>query len=204
MSNTLIVYNGTPEQRTAAQQLWATATFPRGFLEGHQVKLHFTENVGSAYTARGGAIVMGAHHPPSSVGPILLHEVGHLGDFWCLTPADRETLRATYLQYFSDWNYLAAETWAHSFAHAYTPPDTSYPTYPIPAATVEEHMDACGDGVPDEPTFSDVPADHPYYDSIEWSAENGVTTGYPDGTYRPDDPVTRGEMAVFLKRAAGI
>ena len=32
-------------------------------------------------------------------------------------------------------------------------------------------------------------------------AELGITTGYPDGTYRPNTPVTRGEMAVFLDRA---
>ncbi len=31
--------------------------------------------------------------------------------------------------------------------------------------------------------------------------ELGITTGYPDGTYRPNAPVTRGEMAVFLDRA---
>lgn len=139
----------------------------------------------------------------------MLHEIGHLGDYWCLTPANRQEMLDTVLDYLPDWipgreRSVAAETWAHSFAHAYTPPGTSYPTYPIPALTVEHYMDACGDGVPDEPTFSDVPADHPYYDSIEWAVENGITTGYPDGTYRPDDTVTRGEMAVFLKRAAGI
>ena len=31
--------------------------------------------------------------------------------------------------------------------------------------------------------------------------ELGITTGYTDGTYRPNDPVSRGEMAVFLDRA---
>ena len=146
MSNTLLVYEGTPEQRAAAQELWATATFPRGFLEGHQVKLYFTENVGSAYTARGGSIVMGAHHAPSVVGPILLHEVGHLGDFWCLDPAKRVEIINGYLQHFSEWGRVAAETWAHSFASAYTPPSTSYPTYPIPVATVKGYMDQCGEG----------------------------------------------------------
>ena len=28
----------------------------------------------------------------------------------------------------------------------------------------------------------------------------GLTSGFPDGTYRPDNPVTRAEMAVFLKK----
>ncbi len=201
---TFTVFDGTTEQETAAQELWDTATFPRGFLVGHTVKLHFTENVGSAYTARGGSIVMGDHHAPSVVGPILLHEIGHLADFWCLTPANRQEMLLDIFQYLPEWDRVAAEIWAHSFANAYTPPSTSYPNYPIPVATVKSYMDQCGDSVPDESTFSDVAADHPYYDSIEWAAENGITTGYPDGTYRPDDTVTRGEMAVFLKRAAGI
>ncbi len=204
MSNTLIVYDGTPEQRAAAQELWATATFPRGFLEGHQVKLYFKAGLGSAYTARGGSIVMTDQATTTTVGPMLLHEIGHLGDFWCLDPAKRVEIINGYLQYFSEWSYLAEEQWAHSFAHTYIPPGQGYPTYGIPTDVVEGYMDQCGDGVPDEPTFSDVPADHPYYDSIEWAVENGITTGYPDGTYRPDDTVTRGEMAVFLKRAAGI
>ena len=54
------------------------------------------------------------------------------------------------------------------------------------------------------PRFSDVPTDHQYYDAVEWAATNGITVGYPDGTYRPDDPVSRGEMAVFLQRAGGV
>ncbi len=202
MSNTLIVYDGTPDQRAAAQTLWATATFPRGFLEGHQVKLHFKPDVGTAFTARGGSIVMGDHHPPTSVGPILVHEIGHLGDFWCLTDADRQEILDTDLQQLDVW-YQARENWADSFGRKYMTPGVRYYGYgSVSETTVGTLMDGCDS--PPEPTFSDVPADHPYYDSIEWAAENGITTGYPDGTYRPDDTVTRGEMAVFLKRAAGI
>jgi hypothetical protein len=49
-------------------------------------------------------------------------------------------------------------------------------------------------------TFSDVLSDHWAYSFIEsiWAA--GLTAGFPDGTYRPDNPVTRAEMAVFLKK----
>ena len=51
-----------------------------------------------------------------------------------------------------------------------------------------------------EPTFIDVPPDHWAYPFIEAIATAGLTAGFPDGTYRPDNPVTRGEMAVFLKK----
>lgn len=35
-------------------------------------------------------------------------------------------------------------------------------------------------------------------------AAAAITGGYPDGTYRPDAPVTRGQMATFLQRAYGL
>ncbi|HEY7563824.1 MAG TPA: PQQ-dependent sugar dehydrogenase [Acidimicrobiia bacterium] len=52
-------------------------------------------------------------------------------------------------------------------------------------------------------TFSDVPAGQWYTGHVERLAQLGITTGYPDGTYRPTNPVSRGEMAVFLMRALG-
>jgi parallel beta-helix repeat protein len=49
-------------------------------------------------------------------------------------------------------------------------------------------------------TFADVPIDHWAYPFIEATTEAGLTVGYPDGTYRPDNLVTRAEMSVFLKK----
>jgi hypothetical protein len=53
---------------------------------------------------------------------------------------------------------------------------------------------------PATPTFDDVATNHPFFTEIEWLAETGVTTGFPDGTYRPGSPVTRGSFAAFLHR----
>ncbi len=50
------------------------------------------------------------------------------------------------------------------------------------------------------PTFSDT-AGHWAEDWIEALKAAGITSGYPDGTYRPDNGVTRAEMAAFLLRA---
>jgi hypothetical protein len=47
-------------------------------------------------------------------------------------------------------------------------------------------------------TFSDVPPSHWAFGYIETIANSGLTVGYPDGTYRPTNQVTRAEMAVFL------
>lgn len=48
--------------------------------------------------------------------------------------------------------------------------------------------------------FTDVPEEHPFHDEIAAVAQAGITTGYPDDTYRPSDPVTRQAMAAFLGR----
>ncbi|OWY62826.1 hypothetical protein B7486_56350, partial [cyanobacterium TDX16] len=40
-------------------------------------------------------------------------------------------------------------------------------------------------------TFADVGPDHPFAADIEWFAEQGITEGYDDRTFRPAAPVTR-------------
>jgi hypothetical protein len=57
---------------------------------------------------------------------------------------------------------------------------------------------------PVNPSFSDVPADHPYYRFIEALAAAGVTGGCGDGKFCPATPVTRGELAVLLSAALGL
>ena len=49
-------------------------------------------------------------------------------------------------------------------------------------------------------SFNDVTSG-PFSGHIERIAELGVSTGYPDGTFRPTTPISRGEMAVMLARA---
>jgi len=51
------------------------------------------------------------------------------------------------------------------------------------------------------PTFSDVPADQPFFADIEWAAANNITTGFADGTFRPAANIERQAMAAFLYRA---
>lgn len=49
--------------------------------------------------------------------------------------------------------------------------------------------------------FSDVPQDHWAYLDIYETAEAGIVQGYPGGDYRPDQAVTRDQMAVYISRA---
>ena len=50
--------------------------------------------------------------------------------------------------------------------------------------------------------FSDVGADHPFHDDIQWLAGEGITNGCSEHAFCPEDDVTRGQMAAFLHRSA--
>lgn len=49
--------------------------------------------------------------------------------------------------------------------------------------------------------FTDVPAHHPYYEAIQKAFRAGIINGYQDGTFKPDAPVTRAQMAKILALA---
>ena len=51
-----------------------------------------------------------------------------------------------------------------------------------------------------ENTFSDVKKEKWYTDYVIWAAEKGVVEGYPDGTFRPKNVLTREEFALLLYR----
>ena len=53
-------------------------------------------------------------------------------------------------------------------------------------------------------TFPDVPPDHTHAAAIASIALAEITTGFPDGTFRPGDMVTRGQMATFLGKGLGL
>ncbi|NLW58589.1 MAG: hypothetical protein GX068_07640, partial [Bifidobacterium pseudolongum subsp. globosum] len=50
--------------------------------------------------------------------------------------------------------------------------------------------------------FTDVLKTHHFYNDIEWLASAGVTTGFHDGTFRPEEETTRAQTVVFLHRMA--
>ena len=50
--------------------------------------------------------------------------------------------------------------------------------------------------------FRDVDRNTPHAEDILWLAHTGISTGYPDGTFRGMEPVYRQDMAAFLHRLA--
>lgn len=55
---------------------------------------------------------------------------------------------------------------------------------------------------PAAPSFTDVPANYPYFKWIQRMKLDSITGGCGTGVYCPDDPVTRGQMAIFIVRGA--
>jgi hypothetical protein len=53
------------------------------------------------------------------------------------------------------------------------------------------------------PNFPDVAASHPYYTAISYLAARDIIGGYPDGAFRPDNPVTRQQFAKMAVLTGG-
>ena len=51
--------------------------------------------------------------------------------------------------------------------------------------------------------FPDVDPKAYYYKAVLWAAEKGITKGYSDGTFRPDETCLREHAVTFLYRLAG-
>jgi hypothetical protein len=54
---------------------------------------------------------------------------------------------------------------------------------------------------PPSPTFSDVPANNPFYQHIETAYSRGIISGYADGTFKPGNNATRGQIAKIVYNA---
>jgi hypothetical protein len=51
--------------------------------------------------------------------------------------------------------------------------------------------------------FSDVPVGSTFYEFIRCLACRGIINGYPDGTFKPNNNVTRGQLSKIVSNSAG-
>lgn len=119
-----------------------------------------------------------------------------------VTPAQRFIDVAPGSMYFDEIEWLAAQGISTGW------PDRTYrPLIPIArdamAAFLYRSMGSPSYTPPRTATFRDVSRSSMYYKEIEWLAAQGITTGWPDGTFRPLLPIARDAMAAFVYRAAG-
>lgn len=52
--------------------------------------------------------------------------------------------------------------------------------------------------------FSDLPESHWAYDAVMTMTELGIISGYDDGTFRPNAPISRAEFATVMVKALGL
>ena len=57
-----------------------------------------------------------------------------------------------------------------------------------------------GTAVAQSQRFSDVPPDHGGYAAVEWAASAGLTLGKGDGTFGPDEPLSKRHAVAFMER----
>jgi S-layer homology domain len=82
--------------------------------------------------------------------------------------------------------------------------------------TLAEHLNPCATTATPTPTptltpvptscsiqFSDVPPGSTFYDYIHCLACRSIINGYPDGTFKPNANVTRGQLSKIVSNAAG-
>lgn len=153
-----------------------------------------------------GAIVAAA-----SAEPVKSGEGGVLGTFRFRAKADLDRLRLALEDVLlgdENGNELAVSLTVGAEPEApempsvpETPPETpeppKTPETPSAAETSPETLETSP-----ALAFPDVKG-HWAADSIRKAAESGLIGGYADGTFRPDQPVTRKQMAVILWRMAG-
>lgn len=59
-----------------------------------------------------------------------------------------------------------------------------------------------GNPAAEDSYFSDVPLNQYYAEAAAWSAEQGIVTGYGDGKFGSNDPLTREQLVVILNQYA--
>ena len=102
----------------------------------------------------------------------------------------------------SGWAVLAAGALVASLFAVGAAPAAALDEDSVPNAKAA--TSACvGDATADM-GFSDVSEMHTFRGDINCLAYYGVTVGYGDDLFGPEDDVTRGQMVLFMERAAGI
>ena len=75
---------------------------------------------------------------------------------------------------------------------------------PVPSATAPGLPSATRTPSPCALQFSDVDTSNPFYVYVHYLACQGIIAGYADGTFRPYNQITRGQISKLMTLAAGL
>lgn len=103
----------------------------------------------------------------------------------------------------TDWFYRAVTALASlSVINGYSD-GTFRPSEPVTRAEFIAMLCRVGEAGAGSGAFADVPKDSWYASAVAAAEEKGWVSGYPDGSFRPESPVTRAEAVVVLNRVLG-
>ena len=132
------------------------------------------------------------------------------GSLWFADVGAKEVVHLVGLWDVDDGSWAAASIdscLAAGIVSGY-PDGTYHPEYPVTRDQMAVYISralAGGDAnVPEfteTPSFPDVDEQHWALDYVEYAVDQNVVAGYDDGTYHPDEEVTRAQMAVYVARA---
>ncbi len=170
-----------------------------------------------------------SQNPPIEVGDLsnptctLLLEAGKTY-YIAVTAIDTSNNESDYSVELKRSGYLdvLADNWAYNFVMAISDGGITQGCHSDDLATPENEAQFCPDAPitrgqmavfietslgnpPNTCTglFGDVPTDHPFCGFIERMVDDGFTGGCGGNAFCPNDPVTRGQMAVFIEAALG-
>ena len=101
-----------------------------------------------------------------------------------------------------DWYYEAIDR-AQSLALMNgVSPEYMAPNDPVTRAMLVTllYRAAKPDGTAEAVSFSDTDPAAYYAAALNWAVANEIVKGYPDGTFRPDQKITREELCVMMQR----
>ena len=172
----------------------------------------------SRYWERTSTIVM-ANQADWQIGKVFPHEIGHALDHLLFTSDEaRDELHALLHRGSLPVNCNAGQWGMQSFnlaTHSDAPAEvvawavshlsgatsmTNYGPHSWDGIWAERIRDLFWSQAKGIQVFQDVPPDHAHADGIHRLAAMGIIGGYPDGTFRPAEPVTRAQFATMLSR----
>lgn len=99
----------------------------------------------------------------------------------------------------NDWFYEQVKYVTENGYMAGTGNNMFSPNVPLSRAMVAQILYAMeGKPEPGAGVFSDVPEGEWFASAVNWAAAQGVVAGFEDGTFHPNDNVTREQLAVIL------
>lgn len=170
----------------------------------------FTSNTSKIFSASvsipsGAAITgIGFDNCDNSAGVMTAHLVDRFGDHQATEVAAVGSTNAIVCG-FNSFDLAAPYDFDTNTGHVFEffiNQDILDPTLKFRSAFVEYQLRVSP--APGVATFGDVPTSSPQFQFIEALVDAGITAGCGGGNYCPNNPVTRGQMAVFIAKALGL